>query len=87
MANCDTKFNSDLVRAFVHYVPIYPKGTSVTLSNGIEAVVYENTAGKMTRPKVLLEDGQIIDLYDNPSVTIVKEKVNYTNVSEDIKNR
>lgn len=87
MANCDTKFNSDLVRAFVHYVPIYPKGTSVTLSNGMEAIVYENSPGKMTRPKVLLDNGQIIDLFDNPSITIVKEVIDYMNVSEDVKNR
>lgn len=87
MANCDTKFNADLVREFMKYVPIYPKGSTVTLSNGLKAVVYENVVGRMMRPKVMLEDGRIIDLFEHPSVTVVGEVVNYEEVSEDVKSK
>lgn len=87
MANCNTKFNSDLVRNFVHYIPIYPKGSHVKLSNNMSAIVYENTVGQMTRPKVILEDGRKIDLYDYPSITVIGESVNYEEVSKDVKSR
>ena len=87
MANCETKFNSDLVRAFMQYVPIYPKGSKVTLSTGEHGVVYENTVGKMMRPKVMLNNGEIIDLFDNPSITVVSESVNYEEVSNNVKSR
>jgi len=87
MANCDVKFNADLVRSFVNYVPIYPKGSSITLSNGAKAVVYENKPGRMMRPVIKLEDGRIIDLFNYPSITVVDQTVNYEDVSEDVKNK
>lgn len=70
MANCGTKFNLDIVKAFVAHIPIYPKGTMVTLSDGREGIVYENKVGVMLRPKILLPDGQILDLFNNNSITI-----------------
>ena len=74
MASCGTKFNLDVVQAFIRHVPIYPKGTKVTLSNGLEGVVYENKVGEMLRPKILLKDGTIIDLMNNNSITIVPDQ-------------
>ena len=50
------------------------KGTKVTLSNGLEGVVYENKVGEMLRPKILLKDGTIIDLMNNNSITIVPDQ-------------
>lgn len=87
MANCDTKFNRELIRNFVNYIPIYPKGSHVKLSNNMSGIVYENTVGQMTRPKVILEDGRKIDLYEYPSITVISEKVNYEEVSNDVKSR
>lgn len=87
MAYCDTKFNRELVSDFIRYIPVYPKGSYLTLSNGMKAIVYDNTIGQMMRPKVILEDGRRIDLFEHPSITIVGETVNYEEVSNDVKSK
>jgi HD-GYP domain-containing protein (c-di-GMP phosphodiesterase class II) len=61
MGSCSRLFDTSVVRAFLKSVPIYPKGTSVLLSTGQEAVVIENTRNTL-RPKVRLLDGQEINL-------------------------
>lgn len=71
MANCHTKFNTDIVKTFIKYIPIYPKGTYVNLSNGQTGIVYENKTGAMLRPVVLLKDGTLLNLIENNSITIV----------------
>lgn len=68
-------FDTDVVKAFVRYVPIYPKGITVVLSNGEEAVVVANHLDSMTRPVVRLEDGTDIDLSEDMehlNLTIVR---------------
>lgn len=63
MGGCNILFNSEVVQAFLKCVPIYPKGVGVTLSDGREAIVYENTKTPL-RPKVKLKTGEILDLGD-----------------------
>lgn len=87
MAYCDTKFNRELVSDFIRYIPLYPKGSYLTLSNGMKAIVYENTVGQMMRPSVILEDGRKINLFEHPSITIIGETVNYEEVSNDVKSK
>lgn len=73
MANCGTKYNLDLIKAFVHNIAVYPKGSKLELSDGRTGIVYENTTGQMLRPKLILEDGTKIDLYEYPNITIIGE--------------
>lgn len=63
-------FNSEMLDAFFKYVPIYHKGTKVTLSNKTEALIYNNNRGDMLRPTVKLKNGDLLDLR-NSILTIV----------------
>ncbi|MBO5138866.1 MAG: HD domain-containing protein [Bacilli bacterium] len=56
-------FNENVVKIFKDCIPIYPKGITVILSNGIRAVVLENHKENPLRPKLILEsNGQVLDL-------------------------
>lgn len=75
MGSCDRLFDRKVVEAFLISVPIYPKGTTVRLSNGEEALVVANT-GNALRPQVRLQDGEEMNLsipekYRN--ITIIPE--------------
>lgn len=63
MGGCNILFNQQVVQAFLKYVPVYPKGVTVLLSDGREAIVYENTENPL-RPKVRTRSGERIDLGD-----------------------
>lgn len=63
MGGNGTLFNENVVKIFKEYIPIYPKGVTVILSNGIRAIVLENHKENPLRPKLILENnGQILDL-------------------------
>lgn len=64
LGGCGTNFNREVVEVFMKYIPIYPKGTKIVLSNGITGVVYENNLDNPLRPKVIIENGELIDLLD-----------------------
>ena len=42
MGGCGTMFDKEVVEAFLNYVPVYPRGSMVELSDGREALVVEN---------------------------------------------
>lgn len=63
MANNGVMFAPGAVKAFIKYVPIYPKGIDVTLSDGRKGFVEGNT-NNTARPVVRLYDGMKIDLSD-----------------------
>lgn len=63
MAGYGTMFDKDVVDAFLKFVPIYPKGMEVTLSDGRKGIIVENTAHTL-RPVIRLMDGTEIDLND-----------------------
>lgn len=74
MGGCDILFDRNVVSTFLNYVPVYPKGVSVLLSDGREAIVVENHKHNTLRPKIRLENGEEIDLSDetkNRNITIV----------------
>lgn len=58
----ETMFRPELVEAFFRYVPVYHKGSEVTLTNGDEALVYKNNRGDMLEPIIKLRNGTILDL-------------------------
>lgn len=65
--------NSDLASLFLKNVPLYPVGTKVMLSNGIEAVVVKAYTGytKSTRPVVkVIPTNEIIRLEEATSLII-----------------
>lgn len=63
MGGSGTKFDYEIVKVFSKNIPIYPKGVTVLLSNGLKAIVYENNKENPLRPKLLLEfNGQVYDL-------------------------
>ncbi|MCR5520671.1 MAG: response regulator [Lachnospiraceae bacterium] len=75
MGGSSTMFDPDVVKTFIRYVPIYPKGISLLLSTGDEAVVVENHMENMSRPKVRTFDGVDIDLMldrNATNITIVR---------------
>ena len=65
-----TMFSPYYLRSFFKYVPIYHKGTEITLSNSQKALVIKNNRGDMLRPQVRLKDGRELDLRET-SLSII----------------
>ena len=62
-ANAGKLFDRECVKAFVNYIPLYPKGRNVILSDGDVAVVVENRKKHTQYPIVRrLSDGHLVDL-------------------------
>lgn len=64
MGGCGIMFDSKVVTAFLRYVPLYPKGTLVRISDGREAIIYDNTGAHNLRPILRLITGDFIDLLE-----------------------
>lgn len=58
----DKLYNYEIAAIFLKFIPIYPIGTIVKLSNGEEAIVIKNNEGYPLTPVVKLKTGEIIDL-------------------------
>lgn len=74
LGGCGTLFDKEIVESFAKYVSVYPKGITVELSDGRQALVIENYKSNRLRPKVKLLDGTILDLQDdnrNRNITIL----------------
>lgn len=74
MKNAGTMFQPEYVKAFMDYIPVYPKGRNVLLSDGTTAVVVENRQNNTLYPLVRrLSDGVTIDLseHEDPDLYIV----------------
>ena len=63
-------FEPEYVKAFITYIPIYPKGRNVILSTGETAIVVENRQQNTLRPIVRLMDGTTIDLSEKENEAI-----------------
>lgn len=66
-------FDPKVVEALLLYVPFYPKGTQVELSDGREGIIAENAGSRNLRPLLRLLDGTMIDLSEqkNYNLTIL----------------
>ncbi len=71
MANSGTMFDIDVVNTFLNYVAPYPIGCTILLSTGQQGVVLENNDKYLSRPKVRLEGGAVVDLMEKLNLTIV----------------
>lgn len=58
-------FSKHIVEAFIRFVPVYPRGMNVVLSDGREGIIIENSASNVLRPKVKLLTGEILDLAED----------------------
>ncbi|MDD6038370.1 MAG: response regulator [bacterium] len=76
MGGCGIMFDKECVDLLMKYVPLYPKGTEVTLSDGRAGIVYENSGINNLRPVIRLFEGGMLDLSlrDNMSLSIVPPK-------------
>lgn len=84
MGGCGTLFDQQVVRAFMDKVPVYPKGVTVLLSDGREAIVVENHLGSPLRPTVRFFDGTDLNLNDSSvgmNITIINQ-VNTQTIDE-----
>ncbi len=76
MGGCGTLFDQSVVQTFLERVPVYPKGVSVKMSDGREAVVVENHLGNPLRPTVRFFDGSELNLNDSSvamNLTIINQ--------------
>lgn len=62
MGGCGILFERNVVEVLLKYVPLYPKGTEVILSDGRCGIIYENSGMHNLRPIVRLMDGRMVDL-------------------------
>ncbi len=66
-------FDPKVVESLLMYVPFYPKGTQVKLSDGREGIIVENAGNRNLRPLLRLLDGTMIDMLeqDHYNLTIL----------------
>ena len=62
MGGCGHLFDQEVVMTLLKYVPMYPKGKDVILSDGRMGIISKNTGDHNLRPEVRLYDGSLIDL-------------------------
>lgn len=75
MGACGIMFEKSVVESLMKYVPLYPRGTLVTLSNNNEAIIYENIGIHNLRPIVRLITGELLDLSlpETYNITILRK--------------
>lgn len=64
MGGCGIQFDRKIVETFLQYVPVYPIGVKVILSDGREGIVVKNKKGFPLRPVIRLFSGKEINLSD-----------------------
>ncbi|MDE7479236.1 MAG: response regulator [Lachnospiraceae bacterium] len=66
-------FDPKVVESLMLYVPFFPKGTMVELSDGREGIIVENSGSRNLRPLLRLLDGTMVDMLDqqNYNLTIL----------------
>ena len=74
MGGCGIMFDRHVVATLLKYVPLYPKGKQVCLSDGRVGIIMENSDYHNLRPVVKLFDGTILDLADRENLNITVKK-------------
>ncbi len=74
MGGSGIMFDRQVVIALLQYVPLYPKGTEITLSDGRSGIIMVNSGQHNLRPVIKLMDGTILDLSEreNYNITVIK---------------
>lgn len=66
----DNLYNYNIATTFLRFIPIYPIGTIVKLSNGEVAIVVKNNEGYPLMPIIKLKTGEQVDLTQILNVVI-----------------
>jgi putative nucleotidyltransferase with HDIG domain len=85
--NCGTLFNKEIVDTFLKYTPIIPIGTSVVLSNGVNAIVSKHNKDFPTRPSIIITSsgqlaGREVDLTQKELQSLVIIQDDLGNIAE-----
>ena len=80
MGACGIMFDKQVVEVFLEYVPLFPKGTKVNLSDGRTGIIFENAGKHNLRPVIMLDDGEKIDLMDKEHLNITILPPDYLDV-------
>ncbi|MCR4611436.1 MAG: HD domain-containing protein [Lachnospiraceae bacterium] len=62
MGGSGIMFNQRMVESLLDFVPLYPKGTRVTLSNGKKGIIMKNDGLNNLRPVIKMDNGATLDL-------------------------
>lgn len=82
MGGCGLLFAQEVVSTLIKFVPMYPKGTEVELSDGRSGIIVENTGIHNLRPVVRLYDSTILDLAKPEHFNTTIQLKNYRRISE-----
>lgn len=86
MGGCGIMFDRKTVDALLRYVPMYPKGTTVILSDGRKGIIVENTGVHNLRPIVRLMDFTTIDLSELSNMHLtLKSEIEFVEATDIIK--
>lgn len=70
MGGCGILFDRDVVQMLLKYVPLYPKGTEVEISDGRRGIICENAGIHNLRPVIRLMTGQKLDLCEKGNLNL-----------------
>ena len=70
MSACGTLFDEKVVEVLLKYVPLFPEGTEVQLSDGREGIIFENFGSHNLRPIIKLSDGRLLDLEEKENLML-----------------
>ncbi len=70
MGACGIMFDQTVVDILLRYVPLYPKGTAVILSDGRTGIIYENAGVHNLRPIIRLFDGTLLDMTEKQNLSL-----------------
>ena len=82
MGGCGLLFDKEVVTVLIKFVPMFPKGTEVELSDGRDGIILENTDIHNLRPVVRLHDGSLLDLAEPEYFNTTIQLKNYRGISE-----
>lgn len=70
MGACGIMFDKEIVTALLKYVPVFPKGIQMKLSDGRQCIIVDNNGRHALKPVVRTLDGQTIDLSDKHNLNL-----------------
>lgn len=77
MGGCGILFDQDVVKALLSFVPLFPKGTTIQLSDNREGVIFDNIGFHNLRPIIKLTDGELIDLTSSDNLSVGISSTSY----------
>ena len=74
MGGSGIMFDRHVVATLLKYVPLYPKGKQISLSDGRIGIIMDNSDYHNLRPTVKLMDGTVLDLAERENYNITVKK-------------